>query len=629
MIKKIFAICLLIMTAAVVCSCSSNSVNLAKSSIIYSATDGDDIKAAAERFHDSLGLEKLTLLSDTNSKDTDNEYEILIGNTNRAESVKYTRNPELYYLDYVISREGNKIVIIGGSNKATVSAVEYFITNFIADGKISFKDYSYKHEYKLKTLVVNDKYITSYNAITTATDGSYNALVNNFCNRFTELSGFKQSNEPGALNILIKCDKELSQNSYQIKVSNNDITFAGANAYGINGAINTFFDVILTTNTNLKNGDVFSGTIEMEQTKYDSYINRRTPLYNTYYKLTTEKELNIVYFGGSVTAGYGASNADLTSWRGLASNWFATTFPNAKINNYNSSVGGSGSHHGAFRCENDVLEYKPDLVFVEFAMNDAYCGTNRSKIKLYYESIIRQIKEAYPACDIVSLYITDKGSASDTTLPNASQAQEFIAEAYGIPSINLGGALCSTMNYKSDTEWANYFIDIVHPTDAGYAGYFDAIKEFLESELIYGNAYSTDIKLTTLPDEINNSDFNPIYITTDKMEVLHNNGWEYKENLGWPETNSYPGYYIASSDDNSFSVKIKGGTNIALYAEVGKNRVYYKIDGGEEKILATNGNHPHILSVKLDEDPEAEHTLTLRIKNKSESAFTLRGILVW
>ncbi len=628
MIKKIIAICLLALVAVVACSCGSSVVDLENCSIIYSATDGDNIKAAAERLHDSLGIENLPLSSDAASTESDG-LEILIGNTNRAESVKYTRDSELYYLDYVIRLEGNKVVIIGGSNKATVSAVEYFITEFLDGNKISFKNYDYKHEYTVKTLAVDGKNVTSYNAITTATDGSFNAIVDNFCNRFTELTGFKQSNEPDALNVLIKCDKDLASDSYSIKISNGDVTFAGANAYGIKAAIDSFFGTVMTTNATLKEGDVFSGTFEMEQTKYDNYIIKRTPLYNTYYKLMTEKELNIVYFGGSVTAGHGATNSDLTSWRGLVSSWFASSFPNAKINNYNAAIGGSGSHHGAFRCENDVLNYKPDLVFVEFAMNDAYCGTNRSKIKLYYESIVRQIKEAYPECDIVSLYITDKSSASDTVLPNATQAQEFIAEAYGISSINLGGAICSTINYKDDAEWSKHFIDIVHPTDAGYAAYFEAIKEFLESELVLGNAYSNEIKTTALPDKVNDSDFNPIYLTTDKMEIVENKGWEYKENSNWPETNSYRGYYSVANDDNSFTVKFKGGTNLALYAEIGKNRVYYKIDGGDEKIVASNGNQPHVLSVKIDDNPEAEHTLTLRVKNKNEAAFILRGILVW
>ena len=224
MIKKIVAICLLLLTAAVACGCSSSTLNLAKCSIIYSATDGDDVKAAAERLHDAIGIEKLALSSDASVKESDTEFEILIGNTSRAESVKYTRNPELYYLDYVICREENKIVIIGGSNKATVSAVEYFITNLIADGKASFKDYTYKHEYEIKSLTVDAKSVSSYNAITTATDGSYDNVVTGFCDRFTELTGFKQSSEAGALNVLIKCDKELPPDSYQIKVSNGDIT---------------------------------------------------------------------------------------------------------------------------------------------------------------------------------------------------------------------------------------------------------------------------------------------------------------------------------------------------------------------------------------------------------------------
>ena len=627
MTKKIIALCLMLLTAVLVCSCSSKNISLDDCKIIYSATDGDEVKVAAERLHDAIGIPELPLSSDTSDK-LSNGFEILVGNTNRAESVKYTKNPELYYLDYTIKIEGNKVVIIGGSNSATVSAVEYFIANLIPDDKTSFKNYSYKHEYNIKSFSVDGKSISCYNAITTATDGSYDNIVNDFVSRFTEQTGFKQSSDPSALNILIKCDKDISPDSYQIKVSNGDITFAGANTYGISAAINAFFDTVLTSNTKLNSGDEYSGTIEMTQTKFDKYISRRTPLYNTYYKLMTEKELNIVYFGGSVTSGYGATG-EKNSWRGLASSWFASTFPNATINNYNASVGGSGSHHGAFRCANDVLIREPDLVFVEFAMNDAYCGTNRNKIKLYYESIIRQIKESYPDCDIISLYITDKGSASDTTLPNASQAQDFIAEAYGIPSINLGGAICSTMDYKNDAEWSKYFLDIVHPLDAGYAAYFDTIKEFLESELVYGNAYSEELKTLELPERISTDDLDPIYITTDKMEIVSNKNWELKENAGYPTTNTHPGYYTTTTDDNSITIKFTGGTNLALFAELGSNRIYYDIDKTGEKILASNGNHPHVLSTNKLKDPDAEHTITIRVKNKTDNPFTLSAILVW
>ena len=52
---------------------------------------------------------------------------------------------------------------------------------------------------------------------------------------------------------------------------------------------------------------------EQKTHNYDDYINYRDPLANTYRRLTEDKKLKVVYFGGSVTAGYGSSNAGLYS----------------------------------------------------------------------------------------------------------------------------------------------------------------------------------------------------------------------------------------------------------------------------------------------------------------------------
>ena len=44
------------------------------------------------------------------------------------------------------------------------------------------------------------------------------------------------------------------------------------------------------------------------RTEFNEYNNYRKPLTHTYKKLTEDKELTVVYFGGSVTAGYGSSD---------------------------------------------------------------------------------------------------------------------------------------------------------------------------------------------------------------------------------------------------------------------------------------------------------------------------------
>ncbi len=63
------------------------------------------------------------------------EYEILIGETNRPESIE--ANKQLKINDYIIAFSGTKIVIIGGSPSATFEAVGRFIDEYLVEDNSS------------------------------------------------------------------------------------------------------------------------------------------------------------------------------------------------------------------------------------------------------------------------------------------------------------------------------------------------------------------------------------------------------------------------------------------------------------------------------------------------------------
>src|ERR1700753_1944032 len=77
---------------------------------------------------------------------------------------------------------------------------------------------------------------------------------------------------------------------------------------------------------------------------------------------TAGAEIKIAYFGGSITAQNG--------WRPKTLAYFQKTYPAAKFSEINAAIGGTGSDLGVFRIKQDVLDKKPDLMFVEFATND-------------------------------------------------------------------------------------------------------------------------------------------------------------------------------------------------------------------------------------------------------------------
>lgn len=157
----------------------------------------------------------------------------------------------------------------------------------------------------------------------------------------------------------------------------------------------------------------------------------RNGLPNFFAKATTAgAEVKVGYLGGSITAQPG--------WRPKTLAHFQKTFPTAKFSEINAAIGGTGSDLGVFRLKQDVLDAKPDLLFVEFAVNDG--GADPQQIFRCMEGIVRQTWRALPQCDIAFVYtITEQLSPPmlEGKFPRAASAMEKVADHYGIPTIHM------------------------------------------------------------------------------------------------------------------------------------------------------------------------------------------------
>lgn len=152
---------------------------------------------------------------------------------------------------------------------------------------------------------------------------------------------------------------------------------------------------------------------------------------NVFQKLQAGKPVKIAYLGGSITAQNG--------WRPKTLGWFRSQFPKAKVDEINAAIGGTGSDLGVYRLRHDVLQHKPDLLFVEFAVNDG--GAPPERIHKSMEGIVRQTWKADPATDICYVYTLTKGmlgNLQEGKYPRAASAMEALADHYAIPSIHMG-----------------------------------------------------------------------------------------------------------------------------------------------------------------------------------------------
>jgi lysophospholipase L1-like esterase len=157
----------------------------------------------------------------------------------------------------------------------------------------------------------------------------------------------------------------------------------------------------------------------------------RRGLPNVLEKLKGTGEVKVAYLGGSITAAPG--------WRVKSLDWLQRQHPGAKLSEIHAAIGGTGSDLGVFRLRRDVLRHGPDLLFVEFAVNDG--GAPPERIQQAIEGIVRQTRRADPRTDVCFVYTLAQNQLQDLqrgVFQRSASAMEAVADRYGIPSIHFG-----------------------------------------------------------------------------------------------------------------------------------------------------------------------------------------------
>lgn len=158
-------------------------------------------------------------------------------------------------------------------------------------------------------------------------------------------------------------------------------------------------------------------------------------------KANKGNSLKVAYLGGSIT--------EQNGWRIYSLEWFKQFFPKSEFTEINAAIGGTGSDFGAYRLKEQVLKFKPDIVFVEFCVNDN--GVCPGRITRSMEGIVRQIRQNDPTTDICFIYTIMEGYLNEEMagdLPKSVEVMEQIAERYEVPSINYGNEVCRQVYNK-------------------------------------------------------------------------------------------------------------------------------------------------------------------------------------
>jgi len=105
-------------------------------------------------------------------------------------------------------------------------------------------------------------------------------------------------------------------------------------------------------------------------------------------KLTSGEPIRVVALGDSLTQGWMVRKGYLD----FLAEMLEKKYPNCEVTIINRGIPGDTAEGGLFRLREDVLDNDPDLVFIQFALNDAFMGVDPDRFKNTIKSIVEQIR---------------------------------------------------------------------------------------------------------------------------------------------------------------------------------------------------------------------------------------------
>jgi acyl-CoA thioesterase I len=180
------------------------------------------------------------------------------------------------------------------------------------------------------------------------------------------------------------------------------------------------------------------------------------------------RTINIVCHGHSVPAGYTHTPEvdSMSAYPHLLRAALAKKFPHAVINVIVTAIGGENAESGAARFERDVLKFHPDLITIDYSLNDRPMGLERAK-----KAWVSMIEKAQAAGVKVILLTPTPDTRKNWTDPqdplarHAAQVRELAAK-YRV------GLVDSTSVFQEQVEKGTKIDDLMahvnHPNRQGH-----------------------------------------------------------------------------------------------------------------------------------------------------------------
>lgn len=309
-----------------------------------------------------------------------------------------------------------------------------------------------------------------------------------------------------------------------------------------------------------------------------------------------KSELTVGYIGGSITEGAGASQFSDT-WVYKTTQYLAQKTGKA-INPVYAGVGGTGSDYGVYRLYDHVLRYNPDIVFIEFAINDAG-RQSYAQVQRNIEGMIREILSMPKKVSIIMVFTTNNVFGA---IDNVHQK---VANYYGIPTINIQNYVRQRIE-DGDFTWEDIGSDEVHPNSFGYQVYAEYIQSILDAD------FGKYVCNNTLVDQPMTAASYHTPRLAPVSDAQAGAGWQIHAEKA-----------VSSQADAELTYTFKGQSFGFCNAVAGEG-LRVLIDGDDYGVVYTNYGAPYRIIAENLED--TEHTVVL--KNVSDAEVSISAFFI-
>lgn len=330
------------------------------------------------------------------------------------------------------------------------------------------------------------------------------------------------------------------------------------------------------------------------------------------------ESITVAIIGGSITQGTAASNQN-NCYASKFFSWWQEKFPECEVNTVNAGIGGTDSYLGVHRADEQLLSYNPDVVVIEFSVND----TDKVMNKYSYDSLVRKVLSAENEPAVILLFTTQEDGTS------LQDVHKEIGKAYDLPMISYREAVYPEVA-AGTINWKDISPDNIHPNDIGHGIIGQLLSRYLDG--IYdSDTASLAAEVTAFDTESYTNDYyrNAKLVNASQIEFAAD-GFEVGQNKVYPQ---FPENWITEGGGTlSFDVECQNIGILYLKTTDGKSGTYEVYVDGERKgklegdfsggwgnyafpkqVLLAKGTEKHTVEIKPAEGSEDKGITILAI----------------